>query len=142
MSVETEKKEAGSAEVLISVQNLSKSFGDNLSRQVHATHIRQLHVQISRRSPAALVVDILQAQLVDPYLTRLYAACQVAHTNHHSLYLAQRRVTHNGNTVVGIVGVVVIELRRIAGRSCCTGLVAGFLQLGKQGKKSFEKRRT
>lgn len=30
MSVETEKKEAGSAEVLISVQNLSKSFGDNL----------------------------------------------------------------------------------------------------------------
>ena len=30
MSVKTEKKEAGSAEVLISVQNLSKSFGDNL----------------------------------------------------------------------------------------------------------------
>ena len=88
-----------------------------------------MHVQCTRGCPATLIDDILQAQLVDPHLARLDATRQVAHTNHHGLHLAQRGVTHHRDAVVGLVGVVVGEGRRIAGSTHAACLVAGFLEL-------------
>ena len=88
-----------------------------------------MHIQRSRCSPAAIVDGILQAQLVDPHLTRLHTTGQVANTNHHSLYLTQRRITHHRDAVVGLVGVIVAEGLRVAGGTQSTGLVAGLLDL-------------
>ena len=110
----------------------AKAFGDDLTRHVDSTHIGELDVQVARRSPASLVDHLLQTQFVDPHLARLNRSRQVAHTNHHGLHLAQRRITHDGNAVVGIGGIVVRELHSVAGRSQCASLVAGLLELGKE----------
>ena len=110
----------------------AKALGDNLTRHIDSTHVGELDVQVARSSPATLVDDFLQAQLVDPHLTRLRRSRQVAHTYHHRLHLAQRRIAHDGNAIVGIAGIVVRELHGIAGRTQGTRLVAGLLELGEQ----------
>ena len=51
--------------------------------------------------------NIQQAQLVHPYLTRANGTIKVAHTYHHGLHLAQRRITHNAYLIIRMVWVVV-----------------------------------
>ena len=116
----------------------TESLGNNFTREVHCADIRQLHVEGTRCCPTATIDDVLQAQLVDPHLTRLDASRQVAHTNHHGLDLAQRGVTHHADAVVGLVRIVVAIERGIAGGSQGAGLVAGFLHPGKDAEVDVE----
>ena len=67
----------------------TEALGDDASRQGDVADVGQLDVQITRCCPTAIVVDFLQAQLVDPHLAGLDFARQVAHTNHHGLDLAE-----------------------------------------------------
>ena len=85
----------------------TKSFRDNLTRQVNRSHIGKLDVQGTRSSPSSMTDNIQQAQLVHPYLTRANGTIKVAHTYHHGLHLAQRRITHNAYLIIRMVWVVV-----------------------------------
>ena len=85
----------------------TKTFRDNLTRQVNRSHIGELDVQGSRSSPSSMTDNIQQAQLVHPYLTRANGTIKVAHTYHHGLHLAQRGVTHNAYLIIRMVWVVV-----------------------------------
>ena len=84
----------------------SKTIGHVLAHGIDRTNIRELHVEGTLGSPSTLVVVFLQAQFVDPHLARLDFARNVAHTNHHGLDFAQRRVTHNAYFVVGMVFII------------------------------------
>ena len=116
----------------------TEALSDYLSRQIDGADIGQLYVECSRGSPATLVDHVDEAQLVDPHLAGLDGAGQVAHTNHHGLHLAERRVTHDADAVVLVVGVVVGIERGEAGRTHGAGLVAGLLQLGEQREVDVE----
>ena len=85
----------------------TKTFRDNLTRQVNRSHIGELDIQGSRSSPSSMTDNIQQAQLVHPYLTRANGTIKVAHTYHHGLHLAQRGVTHNAYLIIRMVWVVV-----------------------------------
>ena len=91
-----------------------------------------MHIECTGSGPAAIIADIHQAQLIDPYLTGLQAARYIAHTDHHGLHLAQRRITHDADAVVQIVRVIVGELHRVTGRPQCARLVTRLLQGSKQ----------
>ena len=58
---------------------------------------------------AALVVVLLQAQLVDPHLAGLLLTGKVAHTDNQGLHLAQRGITDDAHLVVGLVVIVLRE---------------------------------
>ena len=85
----------------------AKTFTHIASLEIDRSEIRHLYIQVTLCRPTAFVVVFQQTKLIDPHLTRLHFARFVAHTNHHGLHLAQRRVTHHADFVVGFVGIVV-----------------------------------
>ena len=87
----------------------AEAVGDIASRQVDGAEVGELDVQRTRGSPAALVVVLLQAQLVDPHLAGLLLTGKVAHTDNHGLHLAQRGITDDAHLVVGLVVIVLRE---------------------------------
>ena len=105
------------------------------SRSIASLHIDiakvgQLHVEVALRSPASRTVVVLKAQLVDPHLATLGTCRIVAHTDYHRLHVAKRRVAHDGDAILRIVGVV-SRVRTIVRRlSYCLRLVALALQSG------------
>ena len=90
----------------------TEAVGHIAARQVHRTEVGQLDVHGTRGRPSTVVVGLAQSQLVDPHLTRLQSGTQVAHTDDHGLHLAERRIAHDTDAVVRLVGVVVgVQLR-------------------------------
>ncbi len=84
----------------------AESLGHHLSRKIDGTEVGQLHVERTGRGPSTLVVELEQPQFVYPYLARLHRRRYVAHTDHHRLHLAERRVADDAYLVVGFVVVV------------------------------------
>ena len=52
----------------------SEAVADIASRHVHIAEVGELHLQVTRGRPAAVVVALHQSQLVDPHLTGLHLA--------------------------------------------------------------------
>ena len=100
------------------------------SLNIDIAKVGQLHVEVALRSPTTRTVVVLKAQLVDPHLATLGACRIVAHADYHRLHIAKRRVAHDGDAVLRIVGVV-SRVRTIVRRlSYCLRLVALALQSG------------
>ena len=116
----------------------AEAVGHVAARQTDAAEVRQLNVEIARCCPAALVVILLQAQLVDPHLARLRRARQVAHADDHRLHLAQAGVTHDAHLVVGTVVVVLREQLVIAHATFAPELVACLLDAGEDADVDVE----
>ena len=102
--------------------------------EVHVAEVRELHVQITLRSPTAFVVVVLHTQFVHPHFDRTCAAAVVAYTNHHGLDLAQRRITHDADLVRRTVAVVDAEHLRVCGLTLAAGLVALVLHAGEHAE--------
>ena len=89
-----------------------------------------MQVEVALRSPTAGVVVFAQTQLIEPHLATLLRARVVAHTNHHRLYLAERRVTHHRNLVLRLVRIVCREQAVVRCLSVGLRLVAFLLEVG------------
>ena len=106
----------------------SETIGHVAARQVDAAKVAQLHIEGTRGSPASFIIILAQAKLVDPHLTRLHAARQVAHTDNHGLHLAKAGVTHHAHLVVWPIFIVLREQLVEADLPLGLGFVALLLQ--------------
>ena len=84
----------------------SESVGGDASCEVQRTEVRQLHVKGSRCRPSALVVRLEQSELVHPNLSRLCRRGEVSYADEHGFHLTDGRISHDGDAVVGTVGVI------------------------------------
>ena len=95
-----------------------------------AAEVAELDVEVALGCPAAVVAELLQAQLVGPHLDALHRAAVVAHTDHNGLHLAQGGVAHDADAVAGVGVVVAGEELVEAGRAEAFLLVAFLLEVG------------
>ena len=79
-----------------------------------------------------------QTQLVDPHLHTLDLSGIVAHAYHHGFHLSECRITHDGDLVVGMVGVVGRIGCREGSHALRLGLVARLLECGEDGERHVE----
>ena len=68
----------------------AEAFGLHVAREVDGGHIGQLEVELRTGRPAALVGELLEAELVGPDFHVLHGAGVVAHTDHDGAYFAER----------------------------------------------------
>ena len=108
----------------------SETVGLVFALQVDGTEVGELDVEVTLGSPSTLIVIFLESKLIEPHFTTLLIGREVAHTDNHRLDLAQRGVTHDGDTVLGILFVIYAELAVVACRTRGFGLIALFLQGG------------
>ena len=97
-----------------------------------------MDVQRSLCGPTTFVGELLEAQLVRPYLDALDRASVVAHTDHDGLHFAKSRVTHDGDAVAGAVAVEVAEFLIEAGVAEALLAVAILLERCELGKVYVE----
>ena len=108
--------------------------GFDVSRQVDAAEVGELHVQGALRGPSAVVAVFLQAEFVDPDFDRFHLARVVAYADHDCLHLAQCRVAHDADLVVRLVCVVGGEKGGQVGVAEALFAVAGLLHVGEDGE--------
>ena len=116
----------------------AKPFRGIATRHIHITHIRQLHVQCALCSPATFVVVFLQSELVHPYLTRLQVGRQVTHTDNHGLDIAQCRITHDTDLVIGFFVCIGAIHTVIRSPTFGLGLVTLLLQVGENRERHIQ----
>ena len=116
----------------------AEAIADISASHVHIAEIGELHLQASGGSPTAVVIALQQAQFIDPYLTRLHLAGDVAHTYHHHLHVANGGITHHADLVAWLVGVIAAE--QLVETSAAQGLlgVAVLLHVGKHAQIDVE----
>ena len=88
-------------------------------------------------SPTALVVETEQTHLIDPDYSRFAARTVVAYTNHHHLYLAERRAADNAYPVFRSLAVVLAVYSSVRYALCiavaqCIASILDFCQLCKR----------
>ena len=113
-----------------------------LAMEAHVDSGNVAHAQCHAglRSPATFVVKVSDSELIGPDNTILGRASVIAHTNHDDAHIAQRWITLDGDSVIGVVGILLSEAYSVAHIRVAShlGRITGLLDCRQQVKVDVE----